>query len=74
MPSTKLQQAPTPLPPLSTCERYTVTEALQRLRVCRATFYKAVAAGEIKTIKTCGRVFVAGIELARHMGHVSGAA
>lgn len=68
MTSKKLQQASEPLPPICTSARYTVPEALARLRVCRATFYKAVRAGEIKLISTCGRKFVGGAELAKHMG------
>jgi excisionase family DNA binding protein len=68
MPAKKLSLDVAPLPAIEAGRRYTIPQALQYLGVCRATFYKALDAGEIRTITTCGRRFVGGQELLRHMG------
>jgi hypothetical protein len=53
------------LGPLDPLRRYPVETSLKYLDICRATFYREVAAGNIKTIKQGKRRFVPGSEIAR---------
>jgi hypothetical protein len=57
-----------PLPPIQSDRRYPIALALRYEGVCRATFYKELAAGNIKTITVGKRRFVGGAELLRRMG------
>ncbi len=57
-----------PLPPIQSDRRYSIALALRYEGVCRATFYKELAAGNIKTITVGKRRFVPGSELLRRMG------
>lgn len=47
--------ASAPLPPLDPNARYTIAEAIRYLRASRATVYKWINSGELKTIETGGR-------------------
>jgi excisionase family DNA binding protein len=42
-------------------QHYTVEEAARRLRVCRATLYKLIASGELKSFKVRRKRFVSEI-------------
>ena len=53
------------LDPLDPMRRYDVDMACDFLGVSRATLYKRVKAGEIRTIKDGSRRFVPGTEIAR---------
>lgn len=59
------QKTSTQLGPLDPLRRYPVEEALKYLATSRATFYKDVAAGKIKTIQNGKRRFVPGSEIVR---------
>jgi hypothetical protein len=58
----------TPLGPLDPLRRYPVEQALQYLATSRASLYKQIAAGSIKTISQGRRRFIPGSEIARLSG------
>lgn len=63
----------TPLPPIQCDRRYPLDLGFAYLGVCRATGYKLINSGELKTITVggnggrAGRRFIGGDELLRHM-------
>jgi excisionase family DNA binding protein len=57
--------APAPLPPLDPLRRYSVEQALEYLATSRATLYKQIAHGAIKTIQHGTRRYVPGSEIVR---------
>jgi excisionase family DNA binding protein len=54
-----------PLPALDVHQRYTVEESLRYLRTSRATLYKQISDGTIKTLTQGRRRYLPGSELAR---------
>jgi hypothetical protein len=68
--SSDKQAAPVlePLPPIQSDRRYPIALALRYEGVCRATWYKDLRAGNIKTVTVGKRRFVPGSELLRRMG------
>jgi excisionase family DNA binding protein len=60
-----MSKKPAPLAPLDVAQRYTVDEAIRYLRSSRATVYKLIAAGKLKTISEGKRRYCPGAEIAR---------
>jgi excisionase family DNA binding protein len=53
------------LAPLDIAQRYSVQEACEYLRTSRASLYKKITAGELRTLKDGARVYLPGTEIAR---------
>lgn len=47
-----------PLPPLDPAQRYTIEDAIRYLKTSRATIYKWIKSGELKTIEAGERPFL----------------
>lgn len=56
---------PAPLPALDPAQRYTVEETIRYLRSSRATVYRDIAQGRLRTIKEGARTYIPGSELVR---------
>src|SRR5690348_11182659 len=55
VPSVAMLQIQQQLAPVDPNARYTIAEAIQRLRTSRRTIYQWIASGELKTITAGGR-------------------
>jgi excisionase family DNA binding protein len=61
----QLLQIQQQLAPLDPAARYSVPEALARLRTSRKTLYELIGRGELRVIKQGRRTYVPGSEIAR---------
>jgi excisionase family DNA binding protein len=55
----------TPLPPLDINQRYTVEECIRYLRSSRATVYRDIAQGRLRTITEGSRRYIPASEIIR---------